>query len=148
MVKKSVRNDEPKIGRFLGFDHVTFYVGNAKQAASYYTTRFGFQYLAYQGLETGNRDTVSHVVSRGGAVLVFKSSYTKLDVDKISDFTKTHGDGVKDVSFTVSNARKAFDYLKSKKAKFVTNLITSKDPQGTVQQFTIKTKSDMTHTFI
>jgi 4-hydroxyphenylpyruvate dioxygenase len=42
MVKKSVKKAGPEIGRFLGFDHLTFYVGNAKQAASYYTSRFGF----------------------------------------------------------------------------------------------------------
>ena len=42
--------------------HITFWVGNAKQAASYYTTRFGFEYLAYKGLETGERKVASHVV--------------------------------------------------------------------------------------
>ena len=47
MVKRSVTKNDRKIGRFLGFDHITFYVGNAKQAASYYTSRFGIEYLAY-----------------------------------------------------------------------------------------------------
>lgn len=45
-------DQRPDIGRFFGFDHVNFWVGNAKQAASYYTSRFGFEYYAYQGLET------------------------------------------------------------------------------------------------
>lgn len=88
MVKNSVKKTSPKnspeIGKFLGFDHVTFYVGNAKQAASYYTSRFGFEYLAYQGLETGNRTTVSHAVQRGGVILVFKSSLSEKDQEKIS----------------------------------------------------------------
>lgn len=43
----------PSYGKILAFDHVTFWVGNAKQAAAFYTSRFGFEYLAYKGLETG-----------------------------------------------------------------------------------------------
>jgi len=55
----------PEIGVFHGFDHATFWVGNAQQAASHYCSRLGFEYLAYQGLETGNRDFVAHVVRNG-----------------------------------------------------------------------------------
>jgi hypothetical protein len=50
-------------------------------------------------LETGSRNSVAHVIKRGGVILVFKSSYNKDDVDKISEFTSLHGDGVKDVAF-------------------------------------------------
>lgn len=64
----------PAIGVFYGFDHVKFWVGNAKQAASYYTTRMGFEYVAYQGLETGHRDVVSHVVRNGEVCYVFQSA--------------------------------------------------------------------------
>lgn len=53
---------QPQGGKFVCFDHITFYVGNAKQAASYYTTRMGFEPAAYQGLETGHRQFVRHVV--------------------------------------------------------------------------------------
>lgn len=55
---------QPSGGKFVCFDHITFYVGNAKQAASYYTTRLGFEPLAYQGLETGNRQFAKHVVKQ------------------------------------------------------------------------------------
>jgi len=65
--------ERPAIGVFYGFDHVKFWVGNAKQAASYYTTRMGFEYVAYQGLETGNRDVVSHVIRNGDICYVFQS---------------------------------------------------------------------------
>jgi 4-hydroxyphenylpyruvate dioxygenase-like putative hemolysin len=51
--------------------------------------------------------------------MVFKSSYTKDDTDKISEFVTKHGDGVKDVCFRVSDTKKAYEYLKNKKAKFV-----------------------------
>lgn len=48
----------------MAFDHITFYVSNAKQAASYYSTRLGFEPIAYQGLETGNREYALHVVKQ------------------------------------------------------------------------------------
>lgn len=56
------KGPKPDVGRYLAFDHITFWVGNAKQAAGYYSTRFGFQPVAYRGLETGHRDVCTHVV--------------------------------------------------------------------------------------
>ena len=58
------KGPKPDVGKFLGFDHVRFIVGNAAQAASYYTTRFGFEYFAYKGFTTGERNVVSHVVRK------------------------------------------------------------------------------------
>lgn len=55
---------QPEGGTFLSFDHLTFFVGNAKQAASYYVTRMGFENLGYQGLETGNRKYAKHAVKQ------------------------------------------------------------------------------------
>ena len=52
---------QPNGGSFLSFDHVTFYVSNAKQTASYYSTRLGFEIIAYQGLETGSRQVAKYV---------------------------------------------------------------------------------------
>lgn len=65
--------ERPEIGKFFGFDHVTFWVGNAKQAASFYCSRLGFEYVAYQGLETGNRDFATHVVMNGDIIFAFRS---------------------------------------------------------------------------
>ena len=69
--------------------------------------------------------------------MVFKSSYTKDDTDKISEFVTKHGDGVKDVCFRVSDTKKAYDYLKNKKAKFVSQLKVYEDQFGKVSMFTI-----------
>lgn len=55
---------------YTGFDHITWYVGNARQAASYYVTRMGFRVIAYRGVETGSRATASYVVTNGKAVMV------------------------------------------------------------------------------
>lgn len=56
---------QPERGRFLHFHSVTFWVGNAKQAASFYCNKMGFEPLAYRGLETGSREVVSHVIKQG-----------------------------------------------------------------------------------
>lgn len=92
-----------EIGKFYGFDHVKFWVGNARQAASYYTSRFGFEYLAYQGLETGERNVVSHVVRKNKITFVFQSSYDPKDQLGIGSHVTKHGDGVRDIAFEVED---------------------------------------------
>lgn len=73
------------------FDHITFYVGNAKQAASYYTTRLGFEPLAYQGLETGNRQFAKHVVKQNKVFELFQfSSNFGNFIHLMSDFFFEH----------------------------------------------------------
>ncbi|KAH9631314.1 hypothetical protein HF086_012565 [Spodoptera exigua] len=62
MTSYTDKGRKPEDGRFLAFDHLTFWVSNAKQAASYYVTRFGFEPLAYSGLETGSRKIASYAV--------------------------------------------------------------------------------------
>uniref|UniRef100_A0A8D3E469 4-hydroxyphenylpyruvate dioxygenase n=1 Tax=Scophthalmus maximus TaxID=52904 RepID=A0A8D3E469_SCOMX len=89
-------------GRFLCFDHLTFWVGNAKQAASFYCNKLGFEPLAYQGLETGNRDVVSHAVKQGKIIYVFSSALNPGNKE-IGNHLVKHGDGVKDVAFTVED---------------------------------------------
>lgn len=59
---------------YSGYDHITWYVGNAKQAAQFYITKFGFKQIAYRGLETGSRAIAAHVVSNGNIKLVFQST--------------------------------------------------------------------------
>lgn len=71
---------------FHGYDHITWYVGNAKQAAAFYTTRFGFYTIAYKGLETGSRYIASHVIANGFVRFVLTSplkSYTALGDDEL-----------------------------------------------------------------
>merc|ERR1712013_413571 len=64
------KGPKPERGRFLRFDHIEWWVGNAKQAASYYCARLGFEPLAYQGLETGSRKVASHVVRQRDTIFV------------------------------------------------------------------------------
>ena len=68
-----LQGPKPEKGKFLAFDHVEWWVGNAKQAASHYCIRFGFKPFAYKGLETGERKVACHAVKQNNTIFVFKS---------------------------------------------------------------------------
>jgi 4-hydroxyphenylpyruvate dioxygenase len=89
---------------------VVFWVGNAKQAASYYSTRFGFEPLAYRGLETGHREIATHVVKQDKIFFVFQSPLNPTE-QVINKHIALHGDGVRDVAFAVDDARLVFQVL-------------------------------------
>src|ERR1700758_386790 len=82
-----------------GTDYLEFYVGNARQAAHYYRTAFGFRLAAYQGPETGVRDRASYVLVQNKIRFVLT---TPLDPDHaIADHIRRHGDGVRDIALWV-----------------------------------------------
>ncbi|XP_063050594.1 4-hydroxyphenylpyruvate dioxygenase [Engraulis encrasicolus] len=134
-------------GRFLCFDHITFWVGNAKQAASYYCNKMGFEPLAYKGLETGCRDVVSHVVKQGKIIYVFSSPLNPGNKE-MGEHMMKHGDGVKDVAFTVED----IDYLVKKAiergAIIVKEPHVIEDKFGKVKLAVLQTYGDTTHTFV
>lgn len=138
----------PPIGRFLGFDHVVYWVGNAKQAAAYYTSKFGFEYVAYRGLETKERGIASHVIRKNKVFLEFQSSYQAEDPHGMGEHLKKHGDGVRDIAFTVEDAKLTFETAKARGAKVVRELTTLKDDHGEVILGTVRTYGDTTHTFV
>src|SRR5690554_2824210 len=91
----------------MGTDYVEFYVGNAKQAAYYYAHAFGFQPLAYSGLETGNTEKTSYVLRQGKINLMLTTS---LQADsEIALHQQRHGDGVKHIALWVDDAKKSFE---------------------------------------
>lgn len=95
-------------------DHLEFYVGNAKQAAHFYQTGFGFTNSAYSGLETGNRDAVSYVLEQGKIRLVLSTS---LGPDHpIARHVHLHGDGVGIIALSVPDAAKAYKEATSRGA--------------------------------
>lgn len=140
--------ERPEIGVFYGFDHVTFWVGNAKQAASYYCSRLGFEYEVYQGLETGNRDFATHVVKNGAITFAFKTPLNPTGhEDWYAQYAK-HGDGVKDVAFTVDDSAGIFKKAVERGATPVAEPYELKDDDGSVILSTVKTYGDTTHTFV
>src|SRR5881275_1147416 len=92
----------------LGIDHVEFYVGNARQAAFYYSDAFGFHITAYSGPETKVRDRASYVLEQGEARIVLTGAMGP--ESPISEHVLAHGDGVKDVAFRVPDAAHAYEF--------------------------------------
>lgn len=129
-----------------GTDYVEFYVGNAKQAAFYYQTAFGFQPLAYSGLETGNQETTSFVVRQGKITFVLTSA---LHPDSaVAEHVKLHGDGCKVIALWVDDARKSFEETVKRGAKPYMEPVTEKDRQGEVVRSGIHTYGETVHLFV
>ncbi|SHF03446.1 4-hydroxyphenylpyruvate dioxygenase [Flavobacterium fontis] len=130
----------------LGTDYVEFYVGNAKQSAHFYKTAFGFQSLAYKGLETGSRDAVSYVLQQGKIRLVLT---TPLNSDSpINDHLRKHGDGVKVVALWVEDARSAWEETTKRGARSFMEPTVEKDAHGEVIRSGIYTYGETVHVFV
>lgn len=147
-MKAEKPKERPDIGKFLGFDHIVFWVGNAKQAASYYTSRFSFDYLAYRGLETGDRHIASHVIKKNNIIFEFQSSYDVKDENGIGKFVATHGDGIRDMAFTVEDVVKTVNFAKAKGAKIIKDLHKEEDENGYVLMATLQVYGDSLHTLV
>jgi 4-hydroxyphenylpyruvate dioxygenase len=130
----------------MGTDYVEFYVGNAKQAAHFYKTAFGFQSLAYAGLETGVRDRASYVLKQDKIRLVLT---TALNSDSIiGEHVKKHGDGVKVVALWVEDATKSYEETIKRGAKSFMEPTVEKDQHGEVVRSGIYTYGETVHMFV
>ena len=132
--------------KIQGFDHCELYVGNAKQTVHYYQTTMGFQVIAYRGLETGSRDRVSYVLNQNQINLVITAPLKKKT--QIGSHIDFHGDGVKDIAFTVDNSERAWKTSINRGAKSVLEPIEIKDNDGKAVISTIETFGDTIHTFV
>jgi len=130
----------------LGTDYVEFYVGNAKQAAHFYKTAFGFQTFAYKGLETGSRDTVSYVLKQDKIKLILTSPLNSKS--PINDHIVKHGDGVKVVALWVEDARNAYEETTKRGAKSYMEPTVEKDEFGEVVRSGIYTYGETVHIFV
>ncbi len=130
----------------LGTDYVELYVGNAKQAAHFYKTAFGFQSLAYKGLETGSRDTVSYVLKQDKIRLVLTSPLNSKQ--EINKHVVKHGDGVKVVALWVEDARSAYEETTKRGAKSFLEPTVEKDENGEIVKAGIYTYGETVHMFI
>lgn len=130
----------------LGTDFVEIFVGNAKQSAHFYQTAFGFQPLAYRGLENGSKDKCSYVLRQGKITLVLSSALTK-DSEIAEHFAK-HGDGVKNISLWVKDATEAFNETVARGAKPYMEPTKIEDENGYVMISGIHTYGDTVHLFV
>lgn len=129
-----------------GTDHIEFYVGNAKQAAHFYKTAFGFQSLAYAGPETGLRDRASYVLQQGKIRLVLTSPLNSNHA--ITEHIAKHGDGVKILALWVDDAYKAYEETMSRGAKSYMEPTTQTDKDGEVRMSGIYTYGETVHLFV
>ena len=129
-----------------GTDYVEFYVGNAKQAAHYYKSAFGFQSLAYAGPETGVMDKVSYVIRQNKLTFVLTTALRT--GNEIADHVYKHGDGVKVLALKVEDAADAWAQTTKRGAKSYMQPETFKDEDGEIVLSGIHTYGDTVHIFV
>ena len=133
-----------------GMDAVVFAVGNAKQAAHYYSTAFGMKLVAYSGPENGSRETASYVLESGAARFVL-TSVIKAATDWghfLEAHVAEHGDGVVDLAIEVPDARAAYAYAVEHGATGIEEPYETKDEHGTVVRASIATYGQTRHTLV
>ncbi|HEY8452591.1 MAG: 4-hydroxyphenylpyruvate dioxygenase [Micromonosporaceae bacterium] len=129
-----------------GIDHVHFIVGNARQAAHYYSTAFGMTCVAYRGLEQGERDHVSYVVTSGRARFVLTGA-VHASAPAAAHHAK-HGDGISDIALEVPDVDKAYAYATAQGATGLVEPHDTEDEHGVVRMAAIATYGDTRHTLI
>ncbi len=130
----------------FGTDFIEFYVGNAKQAAHFYRTCFGFQPLAYAGPETGVKDKVSYAITQNKLTFVLTTPLRANN--SIADHIYKHGDGVKYLALKVNDASDAWQQTTQRGAKSYMQPTIQQDENGTVIMSGIHTYGDTVHLFI
>ena len=129
-----------------GTDYVEFYVGNAKQAANYYQSAFGFQLVGYRGPETGVRDRVGYLLQQGKIRLVLTSALGP--EGPIAEHVHTHGDGVRDIALWVDDARDAYVKAVERGARSIHEPRVQKDDKGEVVVAAIGIYGDTIHSLV
>jgi 4-hydroxyphenylpyruvate dioxygenase len=129
-----------------GIDHLRFFVGNARQSAYFYRNAFGFDVVAYAGLETGVKHEAGYVLRQGNITFVLTSSLRANDPDNMR--LMFHGDGVKDVALEVDDVEAAFGYAVGHGAVGVTPPTRQEDEHGVYESATVRAYGDTTHSFV
>jgi len=130
----------------LGYDAIEFYVGNARQAAHYYRTAFGFDVVGYAGPEHGVRDRCSYVLEQGSVRFVMTAGLGP--ESEIVGHQALHGDGVKDVAFAVPDAEEAFRVAVERGAEPHLEPYVDEDENGKLVRAAIKAYGETVHTFV
>jgi 4-hydroxyphenylpyruvate dioxygenase len=129
-----------------GIDHVELFVGNALQAAYFWTRALGFKEVAYAGLETGVRDRASHVLEQGRIRIVLTGALTP--GHDIGRHVAAHGDGVKVIALSVPDAAHAYREAVARGAEGVREPWEASDEHGALRLATIATYGETLHTFV
>ncbi|MDQ0416275.1 4-hydroxyphenylpyruvate dioxygenase [Croceifilum oryzae] len=130
----------------IDVDYLEIYAGNAKQTAYFFCQTFGFRFVAYRGLETGSRDKVSYLLEQGNIRLLISGAY--LPEHEITKFVNLHGDGVKDIAFSVEDAELAFEEAVKRGALAIQSPTIEEDDFGVVKRAIIGTYGDAVHSLV
>jgi 4-hydroxyphenylpyruvate dioxygenase len=138
---------EPRVALGLeGFDHLEWWVGNARAFAGFLSSGFGFEVIAYAGPETGKADRVSYVLKQGDIRWVVTSALEP--VSPITVHTTAHGDGVHDIAFRVRDARAAYDEVLRRGGAGLRPPEVLDDEHGRAVVASVATYGDTQHTFV
>ena len=129
-----------------GMDHVRFAVGNAKQAAHYYSTAFGMRCVAYRGPETGSRDLAEYVLVSGAARFVLTGEAHA--GTWVGEHLRAHGDGVVDLALTVPDVESAFSHAVAAGARALAEPAVAEDEDGKVVTAAIAAYGETRHTLV
>jgi 4-hydroxyphenylpyruvate dioxygenase and related hemolysins len=132
--------------RCKALSYIEFYVGNAKQAAHFYKTVFGFQSLAYSGPETGTKEKASYAIRQNK--LTFLLTTPLRSGNAIADHIAKHGDGVKAIALKVEDATSAWEETTSRGGKSFLEPMTLTDGDGQLVMSGIHTYGETVHLFI
>ncbi|XP_022521482.2 4-hydroxyphenylpyruvate dioxygenase [Astyanax mexicanus] len=147
MTSYTDKGEKPERGKFVRFHHLTFWVGNAKQAAAFYCDKMGFEPVAYKGLETGSREIVSHVIKQDKILFVFESALNPGN-EEMGQHLMQHGDSVKDIAFQVEDCDFLVKKAKERGAVIVKEPWVEQDKHGKVKYAVVQTYGDTTHTLV
>ncbi|HEX5972059.1 MAG TPA: 4-hydroxyphenylpyruvate dioxygenase [Gemmatimonadaceae bacterium] len=134
-----------------GTDYIEFYVGNAKQAAHFYQSAFGFQLVAYRGPETGQRDRASYLLQQDKIRFLLTTAIRpdlSREAEQIAEHVHKHGDGVRDLALWVDDARDAFEKATERGAEPVHEPVVFHDDQGEIVVAAIRIYGDTIHSLV
>ena len=143
------RPEEEEFEDHLGLqdvDYIEHYVSNAKQAAHFYQSVFGFELKAFSGLETGNRNRVSYLLQQGNIRFLLSAALNSNS--PIAKHVTKHGDGVRDIALHVEDVDRAFKETVNRGAEAVEEPHDLKDDHGTIRKAAIATYGDTIHSFV
>jgi 4-hydroxyphenylpyruvate dioxygenase len=132
--------------QLIDVDHVRFFVGNAKQAAQFYASTFGFHVSQVADLTTGSRDAAHYLLTQGNIRFVLTTGLTA--DHPASRHVMRYGDGVKDIAFTVFDAEKAWQRAISNGGVSDQAPMTVRDERGSITTASVKTFGEVVHTFV
>jgi 4-hydroxyphenylpyruvate dioxygenase len=130
----------------IGMDHIRFYVGNAKQAAHYYSTAFGMTCVAYRGPENGSRDVAEYVLTSGKARFLITGEVHA--GTEAGQSVVAHGDGVTDLAIEVPDVDRAVAHAREQGATVLSEPHDLTDEYGTVRLAALATYGQTRHTLV